>query len=500
VSDRVGVDDLIAATGATALDVDALPRVEIQPELAPEALYGLPGRIVNAIDPYTEAAPVATLVHVLVAAGNLIGPVPHARVQADRHPCRFYAALVGATSKGRKGTAWSTPREMMARIDRPWTESRVASGLSSGEGLIHNVRDSRTEQQPVKERGRVVDYERVVVDGGEADKRLLVIEPELGSVLRRMSGDTNTLSALLRQAWDTGDLRTLTKNSPLRATGAHVSVIGHITREELAAGLTDLDRANGFANRFMFVLVARSKLLPEGAAVPEPVLVPLVDQLRRAIEFARGLDEIRRDAEARTVWEAVYPALSEGRPGLAGAVVSRAEAQVLRLSVLYAALDRSRVVGRPHLQAALALWDYAEASAGVIFGGRLGLPLAEQIVAALRDRGPMTKTEITGLFSRNRPGAETDAALAELQRRGRVRQQAVRTQGRPRTVWALADRTDLLSSSFVPGAASALDIARRVPPVREDERNERSDPSDGTSRNERRTKKARAGAPPGGAA
>ena len=281
MSDRVGVDDLIAATGATALDVDALPRVEIQPELAPEALYGLPGRIVNAIDPYTEAAPVATLVHVLVAAGNLIGPVPHARVQADRHPCRFYAALVGATSKGRKGTAWSTPREMMARIDRPWTESRVASGLSSGEGLIHNVRDSRTEQQPVKERGRVVDYERVVVDGGEADKRLLVIEPELGSVLRRMSGDTNTLSALLRQAWDTGDLRTLTKNSPLRATGAHVSVIGHITREELAAGLTDLDRANGFANRFMFVLVARSKLLPEGAAVPEPVLVPLVDQLDR---------------------------------------------------------------------------------------------------------------------------------------------------------------------------------------------------------------------------
>ncbi len=405
------------------------------PELAAEALYGLPGRIVEAIDSYTEADPVATLAHVLVATGNAIGPGPHARVQADLHPCRHYVALVGATSKGRKGMAWSTPRDMLARVDDAWARARVRTGLSSGEGLISHVRDAREEQQPIKERGRVIGYERVVVDEGEPDKRLLVIEPELASVLKRMGGETNTLSAILRQAYDSGTLSTLTKNSPLRATGAHVSLVGHVTREELVAQLTELDRANGFANRFIFLLVRRSKVLPEGAAVPERTLAPLVEELRETIRVARDVGEVRRDDEAREMWNAVYPTLSEGKAGLVGAIVSRAEAHVLRLSVTYAVLDRSRVVRRPHLEAALGLWDYAEASARIIFGGLLGLPLADQILQALRARGPMTRSEIGDLFGRNLPSAKLDTALVELQGKGLVRSRIEPTAGRSRTVW-----------------------------------------------------------------
>ena len=132
----------------------------------------------------------------------------------------------------------------------------MRTGLSSGEGLIYHVRDSREEQQPVKEHGRVVDYQTVCVDPGEPDKRLLIFEPELASVLRRMKGETSSLSAVLRQAWESGDLSTLTRRDPLRATGAHISVIAHVTREELIANLTETEKANGFANRFLFCLVA----------------------------------------------------------------------------------------------------------------------------------------------------------------------------------------------------------------------------------------------------
>src|SRR5439155_10422917 len=109
------------------------------------------------------------------------------------------------------------------------------------------------------ERGRVLGYEDVVIDVGEQDKRLLILEPELASVLKRMNGEGNSLSAVLREAWDNGNLSTLTKNSPLRATGAHVSVIAHVTQPELLANLTEVERANGFANRFLFMLVRRSK-------------------------------------------------------------------------------------------------------------------------------------------------------------------------------------------------------------------------------------------------
>jgi hypothetical protein len=180
-----------------------------------------------------EAADAATLLTVLVGAGNMLGAGPHAVVQADRHPMRENALLVGTTSKGRKGLSASTPREIFRRVDPTWRGNRA--GLSSGEGLIYIVRDARSETQPIKERGRVVEYQNVIVDGGVDDKRAFLLESEFAGVLRRMESDGNSLSAVIRQAWDSGDLETVTKNSPTRATGAHVSILGHITREELVA-------------------------------------------------------------------------------------------------------------------------------------------------------------------------------------------------------------------------------------------------------------------------
>ena len=70
--------------------------------------------------------------------------------------------------------------------------------------------------------------------------------------------------AVVRQAWDTGTLRTLTRNNPLTATDAHISIIGHITAEELRRHLTSTEAANGFANRFLWLPVRRSKQLPDG--------------------------------------------------------------------------------------------------------------------------------------------------------------------------------------------------------------------------------------------
>jgi hypothetical protein len=312
----------------------------------------------------------------------------------------------------------------------------VRSGLSTGEGLIHHVRDAREEQEPIKEKGRVVGYQSVIVDEGEADKRLLAIEPEFAVVLKRMERQANELSGVLRQAWDSGDLSTLTRGSPLRATGAHVSILGHCTEEEVRRYLTETERANGFANRFLWLLVRRSKVLPEGGALPEAEEAPLVNALSEVARFGRTAGEVRRDAKAGAIWAEVYPRLSEGEPGMVGAILSRAEAQVLRLSVLYAILDRSELIRPVHLYAALALWDYAEASARRIFGGRLGSPVADTILEALKARGPLTRTDIYNLFGRHRTKAEVDAALAFLEERGKARRQPPEPSGgRPSETW-----------------------------------------------------------------
>jgi hypothetical protein len=403
-----------------------------------EAFGGLAGIIVRTIEPSTEADPAALLAQTLIAFGNAIGRGPHFRVESDRHHANEFVVLVGRTSKARKGTSWGRIRGLMERAEEAWTREQIASGVSSGEGIIWAVRDPITARERVKERGEAPHYEDVEKDPGVADKRLLLYEPEFANVLKQTERQGNTASVVLRQAWDGSNvLRTLTKNSPARATGAHVSLIGHITAEELQRYLTQTESANGFANRFLFVCTDRSKLLPEGGHVDPAALAELGDELAASIKFARGVGEVRRDEEARVLWREVYGELSNGKPGLAGALLARAEAHVMRLSLLYALLDRSPCIRAPHLLAALALWDYCDRSVRYIFGDSLGDDVADELLRLLRGYYPngVTRTEIRNYFQHNAPAARIGKALGVLLQHKLARMERVETDGRPAERW-----------------------------------------------------------------
>ncbi|MBI2060382.1 MAG: DUF3987 domain-containing protein [Nitrospirae bacterium] len=397
------------------------------PTLDSAALHGLAGDFVRSVEPHTEADSVALLLQILLGFGNALGPKPHFVVEGTRHGLNEFAVLVGRTSKARKGTSLGRVRQVMKYADEGWEAGRIASGLSSGEGLIFHVRDA-TE--------KCVKGELVVDDPGVNDKRILIVEPEFASLLRVIAREGNTLSPIVRRAWDGDVLRTLTKNSPLRATGAHVSIIGHVTTEEVRRELTRTEIANGFANRFMWLCVRRSKLLPDGGTLDEETLRPLATRFGSALELARTFDEIRRDEESRRIWAEVYPTLSADRPGLFGAICARAEAHVLRLPCLYAVLDGSGIIRRPHLEAALAVWDYAEASARFIFGDSLGDPDADTIYRSLRTiQEGMTRTEIHALFGRHRSEGQIDAALALLLSHSLVSRTSSVTAGRTAERW-----------------------------------------------------------------
>lgn len=360
------IKTLIQANAKLDYEANVLKEKEKNPgwpsPLADQVYHGLAGEIIETILPHTEADPAAILVQFFASFGNVIGPGPHFKVEADIHHMNIFPALVGETSKGRKGTSAGYPRMLFDHVDSDWVNNRIQTGLSSGEGLIWSVRDAIFKSEPIRDGKEITGYREVQVDSGIEDKRLLVYEPELASTLRVLGRDGNTLSACIRQAWDTGHLRTMTKNSPTKASGAHISIIGHITRDELVRYLDRTEVGNGFANRFLWVCVRRSKCLPEGGNIQDVNLNPLIQRLDKAIRYARTVGEMRRDDQARQIWWEVYPELSEGHPGLFGAVTSRAEAQVLRLSCIYALLDCSAVVRKEHLLAALGLWEYCEAS------------------------------------------------------------------------------------------------------------------------------------------
>lgn len=400
----------------------------------PEAYHGLLGEIVHAIEPHTEADPVALLAHVLVGYGSMIGRSAHYLVEDTRHHANEYAVLVGRSSKGRKGTSEGRIRGVLRAVDEVWERDHVVDGLSSGEGLIWAVRDpiQRTERDR-----QTKAVETVVTDPGVDDKRLLIIEPEFASTLRVLAREGNTLSSVVRKGWDSGMLRTLTKNSPARATDAHVSIIAHVTEDELRRYLDATEAANGYGNRHLFLCVRRSRCLPFGGR--SVVADGLLRRLQQAVDHGRHAGRVEMDAEAARAWETVYPGLSEERDGLFGALTGRAEAHAVRLALLYALLDCSAEIRLPHLLAALAVWKYAEDSARYIFGDAIGDRIADDILDALR-RSPdgMTRTELRDLFGRHESRTRITDALAALLRRDKVRRETEQTGGRPTERWCLA--------------------------------------------------------------
>ena len=145
--------------------------------------------------------------------------------------------------------------------------------------------------------------------------------------------------------------------------------------------------ANGFANRFLFVCVRRSKLLPHGGSLHDGEIHRLGRRLRERSKFGKSLGRVHMTEAARAEWETIYPYLSAEQPGLLGAITARAEAQCVRLALVYALLDQQESIDVPHLRAALAVWEYCEASAARIFGNALGDPVADEILRALLQAG-----------------------------------------------------------------------------------------------------------------
>jgi hypothetical protein len=421
-----------AETGSTNAQPES-PRSTSQnaipwPEpLAPEAFHGLAGKIVRAIEPHSEADPAALLVQFLGAFGNIVERGTFFKVEDVEHHGNLFCLVVGETSKSRKGTSWARIERIFQRLeDDDWATLRILGGTSSGEGIIEQVRDSNVKDG----------------DGGAPDKRLMLREFEFAQVLSVIRREGNTTSEVLRRAWDGTTLQTLTRQkNAMKSTGAHISLIGHITRTELLRHLDETEVANGLMNRFLFCCARKSKLLPFGGSMREQEISPLVQKLAVAVEFAKQDRELRWDEDAKPLWVEIYEDLSKEHLGLFGAVIARAEPQVLRLAMLYSLLDCSDSIRREHLEAARGVWRYCEDSARHIFGDALGNPVADEILRALRaNANGLTRTEINDLFGRHRSKNHIASALTMLLQHCLANSTNESTAGRPAERWRAASK------------------------------------------------------------
>ncbi len=382
------------------------------PTIDGAAFYGLPGQVVHALEEHTEADPVAILVSYLTFFGAVVGRAPHASADGAEHPGRLFVVIVGETSKARKGTSYVQVRRVYLAADRRFTEDRVLGGFGSGEAMVD------------------------AVSGEDDDHRLLVIEPEWARVLSVGRRDGSTLSPLLRQAWDGDRLAVRSRSGgTVVASDAHIGVLGHVTVEELRAKLTDVEVANGYANRHLFVLAKRSKLLPSGGNLDDEVVARLASSTASCLKRARSVGILRRSPDAETRWAELYHEMAaDDASGLLGAVIARDAAQVLRLSVVYALTDASHSIEVPHIEAAWAVWRYCRHSAAYIFGTATGNPIADKLLAAITEAGPdgLDSRAMDRRLAGHASAAEREAALDYLNRRGQIALFTQPTRGRLR--------------------------------------------------------------------
>jgi hypothetical protein len=388
------------------------------PETTPEMFPGVLGELIEATAGVTEAHPAAVAIQFLTGLGNVIGRDAHTYVGETRHGLNLNVLVIGPTATGRKGDAWNVARLALEGADPAWA-GLIASGLHSGEGLIAAVRD---EMRGVK------NGKEIVIDPGVPDKRFLAVQTEFSQPLKLFAQPRNILSNVIRDAWDGKHvLRQMVKNSPLRATGAHISIIGHTTPEDLHAYLSTLDVANGTGNRFLMIACDRVRSIANPPRLAEAVQKRLVRQVQTILTHAKGIKCIRRTPRASELWENLYPDLSEGRPGLIGTLLARGPANVTRLSTLFTLLNRTCDVDLPDLTAAAAWWDYHVQSVEIIFAGRTGNDAADRIKAEMLPGESLTRSEIREKIFSNHIGSGSLYDALELLRELGLVQLSVRT-------------------------------------------------------------------------
>jgi hypothetical protein len=407
------------------------PRDEIvrAPLLHRDAYRGPVGRYLDLLDGRTEAHPAAVGIEVLACVGTLIGRRASYRAGRITHHANLYAAVVGPSSEGAKGVADDETRELMRAVSPDFPKQHAIGGLGSGETLVRELDDARDPP---------------------SDRRRVITDAELVSVFKIVKRDGSILGDILRKAFDYGPLRHSTiGNKAAVASNHHVAVVGSITPEDLRAYLDELSIANGLGNRFLYIWSQMAALLPHGAEIDPVQLGAIADEIRAALETLaersrpRGSLFLALNPGAKSLWSDFYRLRRTGvGTGHLKALTSRQVAHAARLAVVYAVLDRSRIITRDHVAAAIAWCDYSIETIRMAFpepvAGR-----AAQLLAAIRAGAPdgLNGRQQHEVFHRHLEADELDELRAELETQHLIHTFKIPTGGRTRIQSVAISRT-----------------------------------------------------------
>jgi hypothetical protein len=391
---------------------------------------GLTGEIVDALSPLVESNSESLLIQLLACFGSCMGQTAYFSAAEDKHYCNLFVALVGRSARGRKGQSLNMIKELFKLVDSSWSQNRIQKGLSSGEGLISRV------QNEAKSDG-IFDLN---LDSETKDKRLLCIESEFSSVLKMTQREGNILSQVLRDAWDSSNLQTMTRNNPLVATEPHISIIGHITFAEMTKYLSSTEINNGLGNRFIFIKAETNKKLPFSEPIPTDLKKYLSDCIKISLQQARNQKNTIFSKEASLYWEDFYSRISDSDETIVGALTAREAAQVRRLSMIIALLNGKNEIDVESLKFGEAIFNYSVRTLKEIYGVKSGDPLTDKIYDLLKTfRHGLSRSQLHESLSKNYQKGSLDYSLNSLKSQRLVDFKKIETEGRPQEIWYIID-------------------------------------------------------------
>lgn len=409
--------------------------------------YGLAGEVVDLATEDSEVDPVAVYISFIVSIAALVGHRYIVHIGDFTHTGRLFTALVGATARARKGSSAQPVKRIIKKANEVYQKKSIGDlsslidnelrivdgGLSSAEGLIWQLRDQSEEL-----RGKDLKP----LHDGVFDKRLLIIEEELASVFKVCQREGNTLSPILRSAWDYSEnkvLEPLTKSNRLKATNPHINILGHITTCELLKVLDKTEIHNGLINRFLWACVKRSKIIAFPKRMDDSkvfeIAIKIASVMSKSLTFDSDSREIAISAEAKEYWDKKYREISIDYPGELGSSTARNETTAHRLALIFAVLDEKEIIDVEHYRAAIDVINFSFESCRYLFDKpATDTDDGKKLLAALGN-GEMTQTDISKLFGNNRSKDQLTALLDNLKAAKRI--DSTKVKGSKTVTWRI---------------------------------------------------------------
>ena len=351
------------------------------PKAKADMFPGLLGDVVNACCTGNEAVPVAVATNVLIRLSALVGPMVYLPIGDEKRLLNEFVLMVGPTGLG-KGASGHGPKRIFRQVEQfmeldfqlqlkagkgcgltkyPNLNEHYG-GLSSGEGIALALNDgikSDLKSQPV------------------TDKRLLVFEPEFANVMSVCQRVGNTLSTVLRNAFDGMDIKPLTKRDRINVTNPYICLSANITDNELKNHeQSAMMSSNGMLNRFLIIWQQPVRSVPFPKRIPDDKADHLAKRLAQCVLFARDHNHethykkmpqasrpIIMSRKASDFWTQHYNALIN-RPDCSQvmALTRRHRLHALIISSLLAILDRRLEIQQPDIACALSWCEYSQRS------------------------------------------------------------------------------------------------------------------------------------------